>query len=106
MAGMSYSERVDELMARIEDAVDTLSVDVDCEFNGGVLTMVCENGSSIIVSRQSAVEEVWLAAKSGGFHYIYDEESGEWVSTKGDANFADELEQATLAQAGEALKLA
>ena len=64
-----FNSRVDELLFEIEEALDASGVDVDYENVGGVLTITCENNASqVIISRQPALSEVWVAAKSGGFH--------------------------------------
>ena len=59
------------LMFSIEEAIDDSGVDIDYENSGGMLTLTCEvNGSQIILSRQPAMREIWLAAQAGGFHFI------------------------------------
>jgi CyaY protein len=63
-----FQEIVDDEFVRIEDQVDELELDVDIDASGGVLTFTLDSGSSIILSRQIANHEIWVAAKSGGFH--------------------------------------
>ena len=40
----------------------------DFEMSSGILTLTAENGSKIIINRQVATLEIWVAARSGGFH--------------------------------------
>ena len=68
MDDSEFQEIVDEAFVRIEDRVDELELDVDIDASGGVLAFTLDNGSSIILSRQVANHEIWVAAKSGGFH--------------------------------------
>lgn len=105
MDSLQFSQQIDDLMNAIEDFVDTMDVDIDCEVGPGVLTMVCPNGSHIIASRQSAVQELWLATKRDGFHFSFDEASQAWLSTKDGRDFRDVLAEASLEQAGEAIKI-
>ena len=63
-----YQELVDETFADMEDRVDQLALDIDVDSSGGLLTFTLEDGSNVILSRQVANHEIWVAAKSGGFH--------------------------------------
>lgn len=105
MDSLQFSQRIDELMQDIEDYVDTMEVDIDCEVGPGVLTMVCPNGTHIIASRQSAANELWLATKRDGYHFAFDEQAQAWLSTRDGRNFKDVLAEASLEQAGEAINL-
>ena len=70
MTEAQFNQIVDELMFSIEESIDDSGADIDYENTAGMLTITCEaNGSQIILSRQPALGEVWLAAKSGGFHF-------------------------------------
>ena len=73
--------------------------DIDCEINGGVLTISFENGSKIIINRQEPLHQVWLATKQGGYHF--DLKGDEWVCDRSGETFWDLLEQAATAQSGE-----
>ena len=68
MDDSEFQEIVDDEFVRIEDRVDELELEVDIDASGGVLAFTLDNGSSVILSRQIANHEIWVAAKSGGFH--------------------------------------
>jgi CyaY protein len=70
---------VDALQLAVEDAFDASGLDVDLENSGGVLTVRFDNGSQLIFSRQEPLRQLWLAARSGGFHFDYDEAAGNWI---------------------------
>ena len=79
-----FNQIDDELMFEIEETIDDSGVDIDYENSGGMLTLTCDlNGSQIILSRQPSMAEIWLAAKSGGFHFKLQEDDGEtrWSNT-------------------------
>jgi CyaY protein len=77
---------VDAVLARVEAAAERCDqLDVDLE--SGILTITCPDESRIIVNRQTPNREIWVAARSGGFHFTARE--GRWVDTRsGDELFA------------------
>ena len=95
-----YNRCVDELMLQIEDSIDNSALEIDCENSNGILTLTVEsNGSQMILSRQTASREVWLAARSGGFHFILKESI--WRDTNTSDTLGMILQQAVKSQAGE-----
>ena len=80
MTEAEFNQIVDELMFSIEESIDDSGADIDYENSAGMLTLTCENNhSQIILSRQPALREVWLAAVSGGFHFKLDNQV--WQNT-------------------------
>ncbi|MDT3672277.1 MAG: iron donor protein CyaY [Aromatoleum sp.] len=68
-------------LERIEAALEDCGADIDIEPKpGGVLEIEFENGTKMIINRHSAAREIWVAAKSGGFHFR--PEGGRWVATR------------------------
>ena len=82
-----FNQIVDELMFSIEESIDNSGTEIDYENSAGMLTLTCDvNGTQIILSRQPSMGEIWLAARSGGFHFKLDGQckntvSGELLST-------------------------
>ena len=60
--------------------MDTAECDIDAELNGGILTLTFANTSKVIVNRQTPMREIWIAAKSGGFHFKFD--GAAWRDTR------------------------
>jgi CyaY protein len=54
-----YSDRVDAIFTTLEDQFDGHPAD---------LTIIRPNQNQVILSRQIASQEIWVASKSGGFH--------------------------------------
>ncbi|MBK6509494.1 MAG: iron donor protein CyaY [Haliea sp.] len=77
-----FNELVDETFTALEMALDEVDSDLDYETSGGVLTVVFENDSRLVFSRQPPTRQLWLAARSGGFHFAFDEEAGDWRDTR------------------------
>ena len=73
---------------------------MDLENSAGVLTVKFENGSQLIFSRQEPLRQLWLAARSGGFHFDYDEEENRWSNDTSDELLSEMLARITLEQAG------
>ena len=74
----------DQTIADIQDAIDDSGADIDYEEAGGVLTLEFENESKIIFSKQPPALQLWMAARSGGFHFDYDSEKRQWICDSGD----------------------
>lgn len=68
MTESEFNAAVDATLLAIEDAIDELDTDIDMENSGGILTLTCPNGSKIIINRQDPTQEIWVAARSGGYH--------------------------------------
>lgn len=79
----SFHTSLDELMMAIEDRLDEVDIDIDVDGGDGQLILTFLSGSQIVVSRQPAQREVWVAAKSGGFH-LHREEAAWLCATTGE----------------------
>ena len=52
-----------------------------------MITLTFANRSQIIINLQKPLQEIWMAARAGGFHYKFS--NGLWLDTKtGDEFFA------------------
>jgi CyaY protein len=88
----------------LEQAADENDVDIECGRSGNVLDIeFVDNGSKIIVNSQEAMQEIWVAARSGGFHYRYD--GGKWINTRDGSELFAALSQMASAQSGTDLVL-
>lgn len=78
MTESEFNELADAVLVRIERSADASGADIECNLNGPVLELEFPDGSQIVVNRHGSNREIWLAAKSGGFHYAY--RGGRWIS--------------------------
>lgn len=99
-----FHDLVDAVQQIVEDVFDDSGLDVDLENSAGVLTVEFENGSQLILSRQEPIRQLWLAARSGGFHFDYDADSDRWLCDNSDEQLGEMLQRITLEQGGEALE--
>jgi CyaY protein len=95
-----FHDLVDATQQNLEDVFDDSGLDLDLENSAGVLTVKFENGSQLIFSRQEPLRQLWLAARSGGFHFDYDETSSAWMCDTSDELLSEMLKRMTLEQAG------
>ncbi|MBP1314557.1 iron donor protein CyaY [Herbaspirillum sp. WGmk3] len=83
----------------LEDACDASDLDVECSRSGNVLEIECvDNGSKIIINSQAPMQEMWLAARSGGFHYKFD--GSHWINTRDGTELYATLSEVVSSQAG------
>src|SRR5678815_1615235 len=88
-----------EALRSIERALDQSGVDADVELKeGGVLELEFGNGSKIIVNRHGAARQIWVAARSGGFHFRWD--GSAWRDTRDGAELFAALSKLVSAQSG------
>jgi CyaY protein len=76
-------------------------IDIDSSRTGGLLELSFPNGSKMVINTQPPLHELWLAARSGGFHFRY--AGGRWVDTKSGHEFFAELSARASEQAGRPL---
>jgi len=87
------------MLARIETALEGSGADLDFEIKpGGVIEIEFDNGSKIIVNRHTAAREIWVAARSGGYHFKPD--AGRWVAARDGAELMATLSRCVSEQAG------
>jgi CyaY protein len=80
MTEPEFHELCERTLRAIEDALDACGVDVETSRSDNVLELEFDDGSKIIVNGNAPLREVWVAAKSGGFHFRRD--GDRWVDTR------------------------
>jgi|SRR5882672_2999490 len=88
---------LDKIGLALDAALETSDADLDWNLKDGVLTIECEDGSRIIVNRHVPNREIWVAAKSGGFHFRGDD--GRWRDSRGREELGAALARLLKAQA-------
>ena len=84
--------------AALDAALATSDADVDWSFNDGILEIDCGAGGKLIVNRHVPNREIWVAARSGGFHFK--SRDGRWRDTRSGEELAAALGALVHAQAG------
>ncbi|MBS3916558.1 MAG: iron donor protein CyaY [Sulfuritalea sp.] len=102
MEETEFNDLAEATLARIERALDACEADVDYQLQaGGVLELEFGDGSKIIINRHAAAREIWVAARSGGFHFRH--EDGRWVGTRDGTELFAALGRLASEQAGETI---
>lgn len=103
-----FTAAADTELARIEAALEAASDSGVAEFDfetkpGGVIEIEFDNGSKIILNRHVAAREIWLAAKSGGYHFR--PEGGKWLGTRDGEELMAAVARTLSEQAGVSVEL-
>ena len=105
MTDTEYQDLAEALLRSVELACDRINdntdADVDNQRVGGMITMTFANGSQIIINLQKPLQEIWLAARAGGFHYRHN--GAAWMDTKGQGEFFEQLSRSATEQSGQQL---
>ena len=102
MTDPEFMDYAEILLKAVEAGCDRINdeslADIDNQRVGSMVTLVFANRSQIVINLQKPLHEIWLAAKSGGYHYKFD--SGQWLDTKGQGEFFTNLTRFASEQAG------
>lgn len=92
-----FLELAGRAMSRIEQALESADLDFEQPAEG-ILEIEFDDGSKIIVNRHTAAREIWVAARSGGFHF---RPAGQgWQDTRDNADLLVKLAELVAAQGG------
>jgi CyaY protein len=104
MEEREFNALADAMLRRIEDAIESCDADLDLEVKpGGVLELEFADGSKIIVNRHTAAREIWVAARSGGYHFRPDGER--WIASRDGAELMAVLSRCISEQAGQTVRI-
>lgn len=102
MTDSEFMDQAEILLKAVEASCDRINdenlADIDNQRTGGMVTLLFSNQSQIVINLQKPLHEIWLAAKSGGYHYKYD--SDQWMDTKGQGEFFAGLSRYASEQSG------
>ena len=101
MTETEFNAEVDAVLLAIEHSLETSDADLDFEATSGILEISFSDGSKIIVNRQTPTREIWVAARSGGFHFAC--KDGKWLGTRDGRELFAALSECATRQAGEAV---
>ena len=99
-----FEALAESALARVEAALEESGIDAELELKeGGILEVEFADGSRIIVNRHRAAREIWVAARSGGFHFRWD--GAAWRGTRDGAELFAALSKLVSAQSGQPVLL-
>jgi len=102
LADADYQRLTSQVLASIEVAADRWLqddvIDIDTQRTGGLLELVFPNDSRLIINTQPPLQEIWLAARAGGYHFRH--VHGRWLDTRDGSEFFAALSRHASAQGG------
>ena len=99
-----FEAQASATLEALEQALENCGEDLDFELKaGGILEIEFEDGSKIIVNRHAAAREIWVAARSGGFHYRWDGQA--WRNTRDGSELFEALSALVSGQLGRGVRL-
>ena len=99
-----FETRATRALTRVEHALEASGAEVDVQTKeGGVLELEFADRSKMIINRHGAAKEIWVAARSGGFHFRWD--GAAWRDTRSGRELFSALSQLVSEQCGEAVSL-
>jgi CyaY protein len=105
LSDTEYAARTQAVLASVEATLDRWLqgdvVDIDTHRTGGLLELSFPNGSKIVLNTQPPLHELWMAARSGGFHFKFS--NGHWRDTKSGQEFFAMLSTCATEQAAKPL---
>lgn len=108
MTDSEFLDQAESVLGHIEGCCDRFNASTDTDIDnqrvGGMVTLVFSNGSQIVVNLQKPLHEIWLACKSGGYHFKFDGLC--WQDTKGQGEFFARLSSDASTQSGQVLVFA
>lgn len=96
----AFTALADAEMVRIEAALEACGAELDIEIlPGGVLEVEFDDGSKAVINRHTAAQEIWVAARSGGFHFAPREDG--WIAGRDGAELYETLSRVVSEQSGQ-----
>lgn len=104
MTDSEFEALTDATLAAVESAFEASAPDAAVEVKGaGVLEVEFDNGARIVINRQAAAREIWVAARSGGLHFRHDGTA--WRDTRDGTELFAALSKLASAQGGSPMVL-
>jgi CyaY protein len=102
LTDMEFRAQAGAVLSDIEATVDRWLqqdvIDIDASRTGGLLELSFPNGSKIVVNTQPPLHELWLAGRSGGFHFKHAD--ARWLDTRSGTDFYAVLSACASEQGG------
>lgn len=104
MTDSEFNDLADATLDAIEAAVEATGADIEAARTGNVLTLELADGGKVVVNSQGPMRQMWVAARSGGFHYARDGQ--QWRDTRDGSELFAALSRILSSQGGEPVVLA
>ena len=106
LSNSDYASKTAAVLSGVESTIDRWLendvIDIDTNRTGGMLELIFPDDSKIVLNTQPPLQELWLAARAGGFHFRWMGDC--WRDTRDQREFSEALSALASQQAGQPLK--
>jgi CyaY protein len=95
---------IDLIESGLGELADQTDLDLDLDRQGNVLRVDLGQGSPLVINIHEPAREIWVAARTGGFHYRL-QDDGRWVDARHAAELFDALSRLISELSGQAIRL-
>lgn len=99
MNDSEFIQLTEAAFSRIQQGLENSELDFEEPANG-IIEVEFDDGSKIVINRHSVAREIWVAARSGGFHFRHD--GSAWKDTRDGTELFAKLAALISAQGGTA----
>ena len=85
MTETEYLQQTQMLFNTVIAHIEYNNPDLDAQSQGAIVEIENDDGQKIIINQQTPMQEVWLASRSGGYHFKWN--GATWVNTRDGADF-------------------
>ncbi|WP_018691287.1 iron donor protein CyaY [Algicola sagamiensis] len=103
MNDTEYHQLAEKTLLAIEEAVEALDIDLDYETTDGMLEVIFQNDTRIIINKQAPIHQIWVATKFNGHHF--DWKDSQWIDNRSGMELWDLLDDAASKQSGQTVQL-
>jgi CyaY protein len=103
MTESEFLELAERVLDGIELAVEASNADIESTRAGNVLTLELADDSKIVINSQAPMRQIWVAARSGGFHFALS--GAQWRDTRDGSELFAVLSRIVSAQGGKPVVL-
>ena len=94
MTETEYLQQTQMLFNTVMTHIEDNYPDLDAQSQGAIVEIENDDGQKIIINQQTPMQEVWLASRSGGYHFKWN--GATWVNTRDGADFWEFLRLALI----------
>lgn len=104
MSNEDVQRQIDETLETLMRRFDELDHEAfDADTADGKITIEFESGDCFIITRQTSVNQIWMAEPAGGWHFDWN--GTLWLCDKRSIELIQTLEDLISARVGEAISL-
>lgn len=105
MTESEFETLADAALQALERAIEASLPDADLQAKGsGLLEIEFGNGTKMVINRHGPAREIWVAARSGGYHFRHDGQH--WRDSRDGGELFAVVSRLASAQGGEPVVLA